>query len=128
MLLADMRDVVAAIKSFQQRSGRLPTDAELSKIEDALPRRYPLKYDFCFGAPPSQPGENYPSEAKNGGWMIWYWRGEWSEFYSSWDDHYSLEDQADFWRFCGPLIWAPPTAAAFFVLGFIPRLRRKAVP
>ncbi len=124
MLLADMKDVVTAINSFKEKVGRLPTDDELSKIEDSLPRRYSLRYDFNFGPPPSQPGEDYPEKALNGGWIIWYWRGEWSEFYSSWDNHYSLEDQVSPSSFYGPFIWAPVASVIFLGLAFLPALKR----
>jgi hypothetical protein len=126
MLLADMKDAVTAIKQFKEKTGHLPTDHELSKIEDSLPRRYSLRYNFSFGPPPSQPGQNYPEKALNDGWIISYWRGEWSEYYSSWDNHYSLEDQLSPSDFYGPFIWAPVASLMFFSLAFLPAFRKKA--
>jgi hypothetical protein len=128
MLLADIRDIVVAIKTFNLANGRLPTDDELSKIEDSVPRRYSLKYNFRFGAPPAQAGEHYPTEEKARGWMIWYWRGEWSEFYSSWDDHYSIETQTNVWAFCKPVLWAPPATLMFIGLAVYPWNRKKNSP
>ena len=125
-LLADMQDCVRAIKDFEKKSGWLPTQEELGKIEDSLPRRYSLRYGFRFGAPPSQPDMSYPKDRPlSEGWMIWYWRGEWSEYYSSWDDHYSLDEQASWRGFCGPLLFAPLVAAAFLALRMIPALRKE---
>jgi hypothetical protein len=124
-LLADMQDAVNAIKQFQRDSGRLPNAEELTEIEKRLPRRYSLPYAFHFGAPPAGPEEHLPSEARNGGWILWYWRGEWAEWYTSWDDHYSLAEQTSLWRFCGPLIAAPFGAVLFLALGSLPYFRRK---
>src|SRR5262245_43036459 len=98
MELADMQDCVHAIKDFEKKSGRLPTDEELGKIQDSIPRRYHLRYGFKIGAPPSQAAIKLPTpSAASTGWMIWYWRGEWAEWYTSSDDHYSLLEQASWW-------------------------------
>ena len=126
MLLTDVRSIVAAIYAFKQTNDRLPTVSELSTLEDSVPRRYPLKYNFKFGVPPSQPGENYPTQLKAGEWIIWYWRGEWSEYYSSWDNHYSLEEQTDLWNFCKPILWAPFATIALIGLGIYPWKRKPA--
>jgi hypothetical protein len=125
-LLADMQDCVRAIKEFEKKFGRLPTEEELGKIEDSLPRSYSLRYGFRFGVPPSQRDMSYPkARPESEGWMIWYWRGEWSEYYSSWDDHYSLEEQASWWGFCGPLLFAPVIAVGFFALRSLRVLRKE---
>ena len=125
MLLADMRDCVRSIKEFEKNFGRLPSEEELGKIEDSLPRRYSLRYGFRFGAPPSQTDMSYPkARPESEGWMIWYWRGEWSEYYSSWDDHYSLEHQASWWGFFGPLLFAPLGAVIFFCIRSLNILRK----
>ena len=125
-LLADMQDCVREVREFEKKFGSLPTEEELGKIEDSLPRRYSLRYGFRFGAPPSQPGMIYPkAKPESEGWMIWYWRGEWSEYYSSWDDHYSLEEQASWWGFCGPLLFAPVISAGFLALRSLRVLRKQ---
>ena len=127
MLLSDMQDMVHAIQSFKSKTMRLPNEDELSKIEDSIPRRYSLRYHFHFGVPPSQPDDKYPKEPKDGGWILWYWRGEWSEYYSSWNDHYSLKDQLSPSDFYGPLIWAPIISTVCFGLAaFLPIFKSKA--
>jgi hypothetical protein len=105
--LSDMQAVVQRIREFKTRAGRLPTEEELHHLGAS---------GFRFGAPPR--GSAPELHAQPGGWIIWYWRGEWSEYYTSWDDHYSLEEGISLMSFCGPFFFLPAAAALCLVLSF----------
>jgi hypothetical protein len=123
-VLADMEDRVAAIEALQSREARLPSTDELASISQTLPVRY-FQYDYHLdttaggGADPSYP-QGWPA---SGGWVLWFWRGEWAEYYSSWDRHYTLGDQLSWWAFCWPGIIGFAIAAGLLVLSRSPLLR-----
>jgi hypothetical protein len=94
--LANMRDRVQAVRSFQKRASRFPTHEELMQISQTLPDRY--------GYHPTYWLDKSPDENTHG-WTLSFLRGEGAARYTSWDDHYTLSDQV-LWRpFWGPLWW-----------------------
>ena len=117
-VLADMKDRVVAIRGFQKDHERLPTKNELEGISRSLPVRY-TAYDYELQT--SSNGmlsiTNWP---QSGGWALSFWRGEWTEYYTSWNEEYSLTQQASWWGFCGPLLFCPVVAVLLF---FTSRLR-----
>ncbi len=123
MILADMRDCVRAIQEFDKKSGRLPTDSELKVIAESVPQRYLSGHSYYFSTPPVHTG----GENKKG-WMIEVWRSEWAETYTSWNNHFSVEEGASWWGFCGPLLFTPIGAMGFGVLFFRTFRTRKSVP
>jgi hypothetical protein len=112
-VLADMEARVSAIKEFQRAEGRLPSETELAGISERLPTRY-FGYDYQLDTRPGgRVDSGYPTGwPASGGWVLWFWRGEWAEYYSSWDGHYTLRDQLSWWAFCWPSVIALAAAVA----------------
>jgi hypothetical protein len=102
-----MRAVVRSVREFKAKAGRLPTNEDLYQLSG-----------YYFGQPPPSPGAP-ELHVPPGGWIIWYWRGEWPEYYTSWDDHYSLEEGLSLWGFCRPLTFMPVAAVLCFVFSFV---------
>jgi hypothetical protein len=124
LVLADMQDRVSAIEGFQSREGRLPTAGELASMSQTLPVRY-LQYDYELQ---TRPGggidSDYPQGwPASGGWILSFWRGEWTEYYSSWDRHYTLADQLSWWAFSWPGVVGFGIAAGLLLLCRSPLLR-----
>ena len=124
LVLADMQDRVTAIEAFQSREARLPSAGELASISQTLPVRY-FQYDYQLdttagGGVDSGYPQGWPA---SGGWVLWFWRGEWAEYYSSWDRHYTLGDQLSWWAFSWPGILGFAIAAGLLLLSRLPLLR-----
>jgi hypothetical protein len=124
LVLADMQDRVTAIEAFQSREARLPSVDELASISQALPVRY-FDYDYQLdttadGGVDSGYPRGWPA---SGGWVLWFWRGEWAEYYSSWDRHYTLVDQLSWWAFSWPGSIGFAIAAGLLLLSRLPLLR-----
>ena len=121
---ADMQDLVAAVEKFELKNNRVPTKHEFTNLLVGLPIRYPEAYEFA-----SSPEECHVQIAggwpKAPGWVIYYWRGEWYEYYSSWNKQNTLAEQATWWGFCGPLLFCPLVAGLFIGCSFLPVLKRK---
>ena len=123
--LADMQDRVEAVKKFQKEQGHLPTDDELRVLPSCLPIRH-FGNEYRVASNSRDCAIKIPEEwPKSGGWVMWFWRGEWHEYYSSWNNHYTLAEQASWWGFCGVLLFLPVVAISFFAAYFSPFLRKK---
>jgi hypothetical protein len=118
--LLDMRACIEAVKGFQKERHRLPGGEEFRILSASLPSRN----EYWLATTPEECAIQMPGGWKAGGWAMWYWRGEWNEYYSSWNDFYSLTDQASWWGFCGFLLFLPILALLFLAAAFIPFLRR----
>lgn len=121
--LADMRDRVGAVRRFQTEQGRLPNDKEFRTLCTSLPVRY-FSFQYYIASKPEDCTIQIPEGWKSGGWVMWYWRGEWFEHYSSWDDYYTLAEQASWWGFCGIMVFFPFIALLSFALWFATALKR----
>jgi hypothetical protein len=122
--LADMQDRVAAVEKFELKNNRPPSKEEFQSVIAGLPVRYSVNYKFAPTPADCQitvPG-GWP---KTTGWVIYYWRGEWYEYYTSWDKHYTLAQEATWWGFCGQVLFSPVVAGMFIGLSFLPSFRRK---
>lgn len=122
--LADMKDRVAAVEKFEFKNNRLPTKDEFPSLLIGLPVRYAEVYEIASTS------RDCPFEVAGGwpntpGWVIYFWRGEWYDYYTSWNKHYTLAEQATWWGFCGPMLFCPVAAVLFIGLGFLPVLRQK---
>ena len=110
-------------RSTARRAGcRLPK--RLASISEAQPVRY-HQYDYHLdttagGGVDSGYPQGWPA---SGGWVLWFWRGEWAEYYSSWDGHYTLADQLSWWDFCWPNLVGFAIAAGLLLLSRLPLLR-----
>jgi hypothetical protein len=116
-ILADMQDRVAAIEEFERKEARLPSETELSEISERLPTRY-FRYDYQLDTRSGGAIDaGYPTGwPVSGGWVLWFWRGEWAEYYSSWDRHYTLSEQLSWWAFSWPSVSALAAAVALVLL------------
>jgi len=125
LVLADMQDRVAAVEKFESKSNRLPTREEFPGLLTDLPvRNHAYNYEFASSSndcPFNVPG-GWPQTS---GWAIYFWRGEWEEFYTSWNKHYTLTEQSTWWGFCGPLLFCPVAAVCFIAASFLPVLRKR---
>jgi hypothetical protein len=82
--------LVNKVDSFLVTNNRLPSEGEFNKMYRTLTLLPTVEYyqaDKFEGIPELdkiQKGrENY---------VLVAWRGEWNEYYTSWDDHYSVDD------------------------------------
>ena len=97
IVLADMKERVEAVREFQRQKARLPTDEELAALSSALPVRL-HRYEYHIEASKGSSDPDYPQNwPATGGWVLSFWRGEWWEYYSSWDDRYTLSKQLTAW-------------------------------
>ena len=124
--LADMQERIAAIEAFQSKEARLPSDEELARIDQGLPVR-DSRFNYWLDTTPyrvAQPGypQGWPA---SGGWVLRLWRGEWEEYYSSWDRHYTLGDQLSWWAFSWPGFIGFAIAGVLFLLSRLPLLRSR---
>jgi hypothetical protein len=125
-VLADMKDRVSAVQAFASKEGRLPDRKEFTNLIASLPVRF-TTFDYQL----SDARETTPVKIEGlqtwpkGGWVLYFWRGEWFEWYSSWNDHYSLADQVTIWSFGGSFMIATGLVglACFSALGH-KRLRK----
>ena len=124
-VFADMKDRVAAVRTFTAREGRLPNDIEFSSLIASLPVRY-YRYDYKLSDSPEKTSlaiEGLGKESK-GGWVLYFWRGEWHEWYSSWNDHYSLANRSTLWKSERIVMcWIGLFGVGFLVLSRHKRLR-----
>lgn len=125
LVLADMKDRVQAVRDFQRQNARFPDKEELAHLSRALPVRYHL-YDYYLSFSPLSGDREYPKGWPSaGGWVLCFWRGEWSEYYSSWDDRYSLSVQLTAWDDYG---FALSVSIVLFLLSRMPFLRKTNIP
>lgn len=97
VVLADMKDRVQVVREFQRKNERLPSKEELAALSSALPVRY-FRYDYQIETSKVSHDPDYPHNwPATGGWVLMFWRGEWWEYYSSWDDRYTLSKQLTAW-------------------------------
>jgi hypothetical protein len=122
--LANMRDVVKAICVFQENNNRLPDNNELSKLSHSLPgySGCTINYDIQT-MPEAIDGQQIANWPASNAWMITYWKGEWNERYTSWNNKYSLEDKLT-WRYYWKPFWDaykyfPLISVILFVLGIM---------
>ena len=116
LLLADMRDRVDAVREFHTRNLRLPTQREFTPLSASLPARSHL-YDYQINQSGSSNDPFAPRESPYaGGWTLSIWRGEWNDFYSSWDNRYTLSDRLSYRAFWGWLLWSPLLAIGLLFL------------
>jgi hypothetical protein len=104
-VFADMKDCVSAVQAFAIKEGRLPDHNEFTNIIATLPIRY-HRYNYELSDSPEKARiqiEGLKSWPK-GGWVLYFWRGEWHEWYSSWNGRYSMANQLTIWNFGGPII------------------------
>ena len=90
VVLADMKDRVQAVREFQRQNARLPSNQEIAALSSVLPIRY-FRYEYQIETSPISRDPDFPKNWPTaGGWVLSFWRGEWKEYYSSWDDRYTL--------------------------------------
>jgi hypothetical protein len=123
---ADMKDRVAAVEKFESKNNRPPSKEELPSVLAGLPVRY-SETQYKFASTPDYCPIKVPGGWPNtSGWILYFWRGEWYEYYTSWNKHYTLAEQATWWGFCGPMLFCPVAAVLFIGLSFLPVLKRRA--
>jgi hypothetical protein len=122
--LADMRDRVAAVEKFELKNNRLPAKDEFQALLAALPSRYG-KHAYEIASSDNCPIIVSGDSPKTPGWVIFFWRGEWFEYYCSWNKYYTLTEQASWWGFCGIILFMPLVGCVLIAGSFIPALNRK---
>ena len=107
LVLADMKDRVQGVREFQRQNARLPSNEEIAVLSSALPVRH-FRYQYQIETSPISHDRDFPKNwPAAGGWVLSFWRGEWREYYSSWDDRYTLSTQLTAWDDYGfPLVVA----------------------
>lgn len=126
--LASMKNCVRAVREFEKHYTRLPTNEELTQISKTLPDlgyRVECNIQTSRNAYDDRSPTNWP---KSGGWVLLYWRGSWNEYYSSWDDHYTLADAMSFKYYWGPFRFAPLLCVLLLAISYALRERSVAAP
>ncbi|MCX7008286.1 MAG: hypothetical protein NTY53_13740, partial [Kiritimatiellaeota bacterium] len=120
--LANMQDRVQAVQEFQVRHLRLPDQQELNRLSEGLPDRLGFHRNYCIRESPPLSGSGvvgFPSGwPVAGGWALEFSRGESRDYYSSWDNHYTLTGQLSWRVFWGPLWWPLQCAGIGSILLF----------
>ncbi len=114
-ITAALLDRAEAVKQFVARAHRLPDNKELNALFEGLPsHRAPgYQYTLNISLPDSPLPPNGVSDTSQ--WTLSLWRGEWNEYYCSWNGYISLTTQtANIWKVCGPCIPAPFAAVGCF--------------
>ena len=111
---ADLADRADAVRKFVAQTQRLPTETELEGLSASLPTRYPPRYHYSLNAsiPEAPRSPNGTLDTTN--WVLSFWRGEWSDYYCSWNGYSSVGAQTSILGFCGPFIVAPLVAVGSF--------------
>jgi hypothetical protein len=126
--LVSMKNCVRAVREFEKHNTRLPTNEELTRISKTLPDwgyRVECNIQTSRNAYDDRSPANWP---KSGGWVLSYWRGSWNEYYSSWDDHYTLADAMSFKYYWGPFRFAPLLCVLLLAISCALRERSVAAP
>jgi len=124
--LAEMQECVGKVEAFRSQNHRLPTKEEFHGILAGLARHNVSLGEFELSSTPQDCPIQVPGGWPNAsGWVMYYWRGEWYEYYTSWNNRYTLTEQASWWGFCGPMLFSPLAAVLFIGSSFLPALRRK---
>jgi hypothetical protein len=87
---AELVPLVNKVDSFLTTHGRLPTEGEFNKMYRTLTHLPTVEYyqaDSFEGIPELKQAER---GTKN--YVVVVWRGEWNEYYTSWNQHYSVDD------------------------------------
>ena len=94
-----LSDGKRAIEMFVQKHHRIPTNEEwisisLEYTENSIEPWY-NSYEIHYFPNnfPDEVIEKY-GEPQNQGYVIWLWRGEWSEYYVSWKNHFTVSPQS----------------------------------
>jgi hypothetical protein len=123
--LAAMRDRVAAVEKFELKNNRPPAKDEFQGLLAVLPSRYgrhPYEIASTSDDCPIKVSGDWP---KTSGWVLYFWRGEWYEYYCSWNKYHTLTGQASWWGFCGIILFMPLVGCVLIAGSFIPALNRK---
>ena len=116
-LLAEMKLRVAAVREFQVSRGRLPEDDEINEIWSKLPKGKGVFYRLqTIGHVEIPRGGKEVTLSGKGDWVVSVWMGEHSEYYSSWDDHYSPTQPWSWYNVEGPMLFSPLIAMILFVV------------
>jgi hypothetical protein len=129
-LLEELKLRVSAVELFREREGRLPEESELRLIWSGLPERDSsyVRYDYHISkteVPMPRRGGPVVWPA-SGGWALWVWLGESSEFYTSWDRRYSVEQSLPWFAIEGWWLFSPVIAVLLLVAP--QSLRKKKMP
>jgi type II secretory pathway pseudopilin PulG len=114
--LSDMKECVQAVEHFNRENGRLPTSKELEQLSAGLSSTHRThQYEITTSSWDFSEISN-TIWSSSGGWAIYYWRGEWYEYYTSWNNLYSLSKNASLWGFFGPTLFLPVIAVFLFYI------------
>jgi hypothetical protein len=118
-VLDGMREQVQGIQEFERIHGRLPTNGPGGGPNVHKGGRSSLYY--LFTRPGQFSDERFRGKwPAHGGWVLGLWRGEWFEYYTSWNDHYTVADAVSVWGILD--FWL--ALAAFAVTATIPFRQR----
>ncbi|RLS39288.1 MAG: hypothetical protein DWH81_08735 [Planctomycetota bacterium] len=96
----DFKAAVSCVQDFRSVTGKLPTDIELAMLTAKLPvreHRFNYEVNSTLSLVPQPAG----GELNNTVWTLSFWRGEWAEYYLSWNGYNSLDWQSSWLLFCG---------------------------
>lgn len=102
----DFMDRVQLVSDFRNKEGRLPTDIELNQLSGSLPVRF-FRYNYEINTTLSKVTRPPHGELSVDNWTLSFWRGEWSEYYLSWNGENTLDWQASGFRMGGTFVLPP---------------------
>lgn len=120
----DFKAAVSRVQDFRSEKGRLPTDLEMAAITAKLPVRghqFDYELNITHSLIPLPPGSVLNDEV----WTLSFWRGEWREYYLSWNGYNSLDWQSSWFMFCG-LQSLPTLLLSWLCLSGAKWLRRRS--
>ncbi len=125
-LLEEFKLRVDAVEQFEAHFGRLPEEQDLPQLWSTF-QNAPGN-DFHISTVGDIPWPRRGGRIlwpASGGWVLWDWLGESSEYYTSWNRHYSLNQSMSWFAIEGWYLFSP-LLAVFFI--FVPYLTRKKEP
>jgi hypothetical protein len=87
----EMMPLVEFIKSFKLKKSRLPTSEEFNKwTRDAMPEARGITYIRSLANVLGNDKNKFEGVDWTNNFAVGIWRGEWEEYYFSWNDKYDV--------------------------------------
>lgn len=115
-IYCDFNDRIQAVYEFRIRAGRLPTESELDQLSAMLPIRH-SGFDYEINTTLAEVPQPMPGNLNGDNWTLSFWRGEWSEYYLTWNGVNTLEWQSSFFRMSTTFVFPPLIASIGCFLG-----------
>ena len=98
-------EAISFVTDYENQNQRLPTQAEFQEWSSSFPRRpySPNDMEIILNEFPKEVTKRFGAPSKNG-FALSLWRGEWSEYYVSWQNKTTLTfDRSDYYALGSPI-------------------------